>query len=119
MARFILLIYDDESANPHPGDDGYQAVWDAYVALDGEARAAGVLIDSQPFAPAESGSTVTVRVGRSNTTAGPAVSTEAKLTGYYLLQCADEAEVVAWAAKIPAAATGSVEVRGIFEGPPD
>lgn len=118
MPKFMLLVYDDESASPHPGDDGYQDLWDAYVALDDEARAAGALIDSQPFAPAASATTVTIRSGRANTTPGPAVETEAKLTGYYLLQCKDEAEAIAWAGKIPAAATGSVEVRAIFEGPP-
>ena len=49
--KFILLIYNDESLGPHPGDPGFQELWDAYVALDDEARAAGALIDSQPFGP--------------------------------------------------------------------
>jgi hypothetical protein len=115
--KFILLIYNDEAAGPHPGEPGFQELWDAYVALDNEARAAGALIDSQPFGPTTEAVTLTIRNGRSNVTRGPAVGTDAQLTGYYLLECKDQAEAIGWAAKIPAAATGSVEVRAIFEGP--
>jgi hypothetical protein len=117
MPKFILLICDDESASPHPGEPGFQELWDAYVELDNQARAAGALIDSQPFGPTAEAVTLTVRSGRSLVTPGPAARTESQLTGYYLLQCKDQAEAIAWAAKIPAAATGSVEVRAIFEGP--
>src|SRR5215204_5633609 len=117
MPKFILLIYDDETTGPHPGDGGFQELWDAYVALDNEARAAGVLIDSQPFGPASEAVTIRVRSAAQETAYGPSVQTKAQLTGYYLLQCKDQAEAITWAAKVPAAATGSVEVRAIFEGP--
>jgi hypothetical protein len=115
--KFILLVYNDESAGPHPGEPGFQELWDAYVALDNEARAAGALIDSQPFGPTTEAVTLTIRNGQTSTTPGPAVRSDAQLTGYYLLQCKDNAEAIGWAAKIPAATTGSVEVRAIFEGP--
>jgi hypothetical protein len=117
MPKFILLIYDDDSANPHPGDAGFQDLWDAYVRLDEEARAAGVLVDSQPLAPVSTAVTVTVRDGRRSLEQAPGVTTELPLTGYYLLECKDEAEATDWAARIPAASTGRVEVRAIFEGP--
>ena len=117
MPKYILLIYDVEGSSPHPGEPGFQELWDAYVALDDEARAVGALVDSQPFGPTTEAVTLTVRAGEPSTTPGPAVRTDAQLTGYYLLQCKNQAEAVAWAAKIPAAATGWVEVRSIFEGP--
>ena len=113
MPRFICLIYERQDSVPHPGEPGWQALWEAYVALDEEARAAGVLIDSQPFAPAATALTVSAR----GTRRGPAHETAAPLTGYYLVDCADEADALRWATKIPAARTGLVEVRAIFEGP--
>ena len=44
-------------------------------------------------------------------TDGPYAETKEALTGFYLLDCADLDEAIAWAAKIPAAWNGAVEVR--------
>lgn len=113
--KYCLLIYTDESRELHPGDDGWEALWLAYVDLDNAARDAGVLLDSQPFAPAASARVVTVAGGETVITAGPLFDSPLQPAGYYLLECASEADAVAWAARIPAAATGKVEVRAIFE----
>ena len=42
-------------------------------------------------------------------------SREEVLTGFYLLECADLDEAVRWAAQIPAAWTGQVELRPVLE----
>lgn len=117
MPKFILLIYEDEGAGPKPPSPEWQALWDAYVRLDEEAKAAGVLIDSQPFAASATATTVSVSGGRLKEVPGPAEKTAAQLTGYYLLQCGSQAEAVRWAMRVPAASTGRVEVRAIVEGP--
>ena len=117
MPKFALLVYDDETTGPDPSSPEGRALWDAYVRLDAEAKAAGVLLDSQPFAPTSSATTIRVRGVRASQTTGPAESTATQLGGYYLLECRDEAEALAWAARIPGASTGAVEVRPIVEGP--
>ena len=76
-----------------------------------------MLIDSQPFAPTSTATTVRVRGASASHATGPAESTGTQLGGYYLLECSDEAEALAWAARIPGARTGAVEVRPIAEGP--
>ena len=38
------------------------------------------------------------------------------LTGYFLIEVESEDEAIAWAAKIPNARNGSVEVRRVDEG---
>ncbi len=108
MPKFMCLIFEREGDNPRPGEPEWQALWDAYVALDEEAKAAGVLVDSQPFAPAATAVTLS---------SGPALAASESLTGYYLFECAGEEDALRWAARIPAARTGLVEVRAIFEGP--
>jgi hypothetical protein len=41
------------------------------------------------------------------------------LGGYYLIEAADIEEAVRWAAKVPAAKHGSIEVRPLMQmGPP-
>jgi len=115
MRRFMLLIYEDESRGIKPGDPGFTELWDAYVALDEEAKAAGALVDSQPFTPSVVGITLSVRNGAAVVEPGPARPGAYQLTGYYLLNCANEADATAWAAKIPAASSGGlIELREIL-----
>lgn len=47
---------------------------------------------------------------------GPAVQGEELLTGYFLIEVESEDAAIAWAAKIPNARSGSVEVRRVDEG---
>ncbi|MEA2311172.1 MAG: hypothetical protein QOE28_1140, partial [Solirubrobacteraceae bacterium] len=47
-------------------------------------------------------------------TDGPFAETREQLGGFYLLDCENLDEAIAWAAKIPGAATGSVEVRPVM-----
>lgn len=117
MPKFILLVYEDERSAPRPPSPEWRALWDAYVRLDDEARAAGVLLDSQPFAPVSAATTVRIRGSLASHVTGPAEPADAQLSGYYLLECRDEAEALRWAEKIPAVCTGAVEVRPIAEGP--
>ncbi len=113
--KYMLLIYTDESADAQPGEPTHQELWDAYVALDQATRKAGVLVDSQPFTPISEAVTVEVRDGIPRTVAGPAMDTRLQLSGYYLLECASIDEAAGWAAQIPGAAAGSVEIRPVLE----
>lgn len=65
------------------------------------------------------GTATTVRVGEKGgdviATDGPYAETKEALTGFYLLECADLDEAIAWAARIPAAWTGAVEVRPVID----
>jgi len=54
---------------------------------------------------------VRVRDGKTLITDGPFAETHEQLGGYYLLDCKDIDEALRWAAKIPSAKYGSVEVR--------
>ena len=47
------------------------------------------------------------------TTDGPFAETKEQLGGFYLLDCKDLDEAIEYAAKIPGASHGSVEVRPI------
>ncbi len=116
MALFMLLIYEDESQALPQGDPRWQALWDAYVALDETAKAAGVLVDSQPFTPSSGAETVTVRDGAPSIVPGVFRPGSHQLTGYYLLRCTGLEDARAWAARIPAAASGGVvEIRQVLE----
>jgi hypothetical protein len=113
--RFLLTIYDDEQRWATMSEDESKAEIDAYWALDNEARAAGVYVDSGGLYPTETAQTVRVRDGEQSVTDGPFAETKEQLGGYYLLDCDNVDDALAWAAKIPAARTGSVEVRQLMD----
>jgi hypothetical protein len=58
---------------------------------------------------------VRVRDGETLLTDGPFAETREQLGGYYLLDCADLDEANRWAARIPDAANGAVEVRPVMD----
>ena len=51
------------------------------------------------------------------TTDGPYAETKEQLGGYYVLDCKDLDEALDWAAKIPAASHGAIEVRPFMDLP--
>ena len=52
-----------------------------------------------------------VREGKTLTTDGPFAETHEQLGGFFVLDCKDLDEAIQWAAKIPTAKYGSIEVR--------
>jgi hypothetical protein len=61
--------------------------------------------------------TVRVREGQTLVVDGPYAETKETLGGYFLLECASIDAAVDWAARIPAAEHGAVEVRPVYFDP--
>ena len=81
------------------------------------AAAAAVIRGGQALYPTSTATTVRVQGGKGGdvlTTDGPYAETKEVLTGFYVLECADLDEAIAWAAQLPAAWNGAVEVRPVI-----
>ncbi len=113
--RFLLTVYDDERRFDSVDEETLKAQIDAYWALDNEATEQGVFVDSAGLHPTETAKTLRIRDAERSVTDGPFAETKEQLGGYYLLECADMDEALEWAAKIPAARSGSVEVRQVMD----
>jgi hypothetical protein len=113
--KYLLTIYTDESryASMTPEDSG--RLMAEYGAFGQEAQQAGVLLGGEGLQPTSTATTVRVRDGETLLTDGPFAETREQLGGYYLVECADLDEATRWAAKIPDAKAGSVEVRPIMD----
>ena len=108
--RYLLLIYDDEkNADMSPEA---MAKWEAFT---NEVTEAGVREDGRALQPVSTATTVRVRNGEIVTTDGPFAETKEQLGGFYLLNCENLDEAIAYAAKIPSAPVGSIEVRPVME----
>jgi hypothetical protein len=111
--RYMLTIYDDESGWLAATPEQIRQVLDAYGAFGEEA--CDRVIAGDGLQPTATATTVRVRDGEPVYTDGPFAETKEQLGGFYLLECADLDEALAFAAKIPGAATGCVEVRPVMD----
>jgi hypothetical protein len=113
--RYLLTIYGDESGWNDVTPEQSQQIMAAYGEFGQAAQAAGVLLGGEGLQPTSTATTVRVRDGEALTTDGPFAETREQLGGYYLLDCKDLDEAIGWAAKIPGAQSGSVEVRPVMD----
>ena len=113
--RYMMLIYDNEAIIESQTEAEQQAVFGDYMKFTQEARQAGVMEAGDPLMPTSSATTVRVKNGKRLTTDGPFAETKEQLGGYYILNCKSLDEALAYAAKIPAAKYGCIEVRPIME----
>jgi hypothetical protein len=74
----------------------------------------GVLLAGEGLYPTPTATTVRVRDGERAVTDGPFAETKEQLGGFFVLDCNDLDEAIDWAAKIPGAQIGSVEVRPVM-----
>jgi hypothetical protein len=116
--KYLFLLYGrPEGKDPEPGSDAWMETLRAYEAADAAMVEAGVMIECEPLQPAEAATTVRIRNGETLLTDGPAAEIKEQLGGFTLVDCANLDEALKWAATIPAALHGSVEVRPILEVP--
>jgi hypothetical protein len=112
--EYLLLIYNDEKAWAALPDEERAAIIGQYFALSDELRDHGAYVMGAPLQPTTTASTVRIRDDEQLVTDGPFAETKEQLGGYYLIEAGSDGEARAWAAKIPAARYGSVEVRPVL-----
>jgi len=113
--QYMLLIYGDEKAWNDMSEDEIKATMQAYGEYSKELAASGAMRGGSELAPVSTATTVRVRNGKALTTDGPFAETKEQLGGYYLIEVANLDEAIKWAAKIPSAAFGSIEIRPQIE----
>ena len=113
--RYMLLIYGCE--RPDAGTPAHAAKIAAVRAFTQQCEDDGVLLASDPLHTTETATTVRVRDGDTLMTDGPFAETAEQLGGYFILDCADLDEAVAWVVRLPGVRGGAVEIRPMVEFP--
>ena len=111
--QYLALIYGDDSAAPQAGER--EAMLERYLAFSREAREAGVVVGADELAPTSAATTVRVRDAQTLVTDGPYAEVKEALGGYYLFECASFDDALDWAARIPGAEHGAIEVRPVYQ----
>ncbi len=112
--QYLLMIYTNEQQEAQRTPEENEAVMGEYYAFTNEVRQAGVMVAGEALHPTTTATTVRVRNGQTTSTDGPFAETKEQLGGYYLLDCQNLDEAIRWAAKIPGAREGSIEIRPVM-----
>jgi hypothetical protein len=115
--QYIALIYGDEDVWSSASEAEMKAVYDRYGAFGSEAEAAGVLAGGNELALTRTATTVRVRDRETLVTDGPYAEVKEALGGFFILDCPSFDDALDWAARIPAAEHGAVEVRPVHVDP--
>jgi hypothetical protein len=113
--KYLLTIYMDEAGYGDVTPEQAQQVMAAYEAFGREVTEAGVMLGGEGLQASDTATTVQVRDGDTITSDGPFADTREQLGGYYLLDCRDLDEAIGWAAKVPGAQNGTIEVRPVMD----
>jgi hypothetical protein len=109
--QYMLLIYNDPHTWESMSQEERGAVFNAYGTFTEELQASGKMVAGDALQATDTATSVRVRDGETLTTDGPFAETKEVLGGYYLVDVDTIDEALEWAAKIPGAGHGTIEVR--------
>lgn len=112
--QFMCLIYSDPALDPAPGSEAFGPFMKGYTDFTQTVINDKKMVAGDALQPVETATTVTVHNGKVETTDGPFAETKETLGGYYLLDCEDLDEALKYAAQIPTAEYGRIEVRPLM-----
>jgi hypothetical protein len=114
--RYAILAYENEADFAARTDQGRrERYWAAWRAYDEAMRAAGVKLNGAALQSAGSATTVRKNRDARQVQDGPYADTKEQLGGICIIEVPDLDAALDWAARCPAAASGVVEVRPLFQ----
>lgn len=112
--KYACLIYTPEDVHfAQRNPDEEQAMYAEYGTLMEQASA--ILRGGEELAESATATTVRVRDGKRVTTDGPFAESKEVLGGFFLIDVPSIDQALDFAAKIPGARHGSIEVRPVVE----
>ncbi|WP_214475356.1 YciI family protein [Mesorhizobium sp. dw_380] len=113
--RYMLLINNDEAAVANTPREQTEQILAAYGAYTEALKKSGAWLAGDRLRPTQATTSVRIADGKTNVIDGPYADTKEQLAGFYMIEAADIDTAIDWAARCPAASTGTVEVRPIWE----
>jgi hypothetical protein len=115
--QYMALIYGDEAVWDDLTASEREAQLALYADLASKAGEAGVLAGGNELASVRDATTVRVRDDETLVTDGPYAEVKEALGGFFIFECESMDDALDWAARIPAAEYGAVEVRPVYIDP--
>lgn len=113
--KYMLTLYAAPGAEPAPGTAEFDQMMGEYMSLGQGLPGTTAFLAGEGLQPVETATTLRKRGDKVETMDGPFAETREHLGGFYLIEAADLDAALRFAALIPAARYGSVEVRPVME----
>lgn len=113
--KYMLMLYGDPALEPAPGTPAFDAMMGEYFGLDEKTKGIATQLAGEGLQGVETATTLRKRAGKVETMDGPFADTREYLGGFYLIEAPDLDAALRFAAEIPAARYGSVEIRPVME----
>lgn len=113
--KYMLMIC--EAADAYGGEGGEALLMDIvakHMALAGELRQSGVMLDGAGLQGVETATTVAIQGGKHTVHDGPFAETREHLGGYYVIDVPDLDAALAIAKRIPGVDGTKVEIRPLM-----
>jgi hypothetical protein len=113
--QYMLLIYNDPAREPAYGTPEFNEMMGGYFAANERMAADGVLRSGEGLQGVETATSLRIKAGKVETMDGPFAETREHLGGYYVIDVPDLDAALRYAALIPSAHFGTIEVRPLMD----
>jgi len=113
--QYMLLIYNDPALEPAYGTPEFNEMMGGFLAANERMKADGVLRSGEGLQGVETATSLRIKSGKVETMDGPFAETREHLGGYYVIDVPDLDAALTYAALIPAAHFGTIEVRPLMD----
>jgi hypothetical protein len=111
--KYMMLIYADPANEPVWGTPAFDDWVRGYGSLNAKLAADGIQFSGSGLQGVDTATSVRLRGGKVETMDGPFAETKERLGGYYVIDVPDLDAALRYAALVPSAAFGTVEVRPV------
>jgi hypothetical protein len=113
--RYMFSLFGEEGGWQDTSPEDMKAEMDRWEAFGREAVEAGVMVAGDALQESDTATTLRIQQQAELLVSdGPFAETKEQLGGYYVLDCKDLDEALAWARKIPLS-SGAIEVRPVMD----
>lgn len=113
--KYMLLIYSDPAREPAYGTPEFQDMMKGYFDANAKMQSDGVLRGGEGLKGVETATSLRIKSGKVETMDGPFAETREHLGGYYVVEVPNLDAALTYAALIPSAGYGTIEVRPLMD----
>ena len=113
--RYMLILYGDSALDPAPDSPEFGPWMEEFMSLGTRMKGVAGILAGEGLQGVETATCLRTRGGKVETMDGPFAETREQMGGFYLVEAADLDAALKFAAGIPIARTGTVEVRPVMD----
>jgi hypothetical protein len=113
--KYMLLIYNNPTLEPQYGTPDFDNMMSGFFAANEQMKSDSVLCDGEGLQGIETATSLRIKSGKVETMDGPFAETREHLGGYYVIDVPNLDTALKYAALIPSAHFGTIEVRPLMD----